>query len=98
REQPAVVADSREIRSGMAVLPEDRPPAIATLDRAIQVVPLVDPANGRIRALLLVEIRQRLAERDLAEQREGSVEDRAIGVAGYDEIPHVAHPHGLQAI
>ena len=36
----------RQILADMAVLPEDRSSAIAALDRAVDVVPLVDPAHA----------------------------------------------------
>ena len=68
REHAAVVAHAREIRAGATVLPEDRRPAVSALDRSVEVVPLVDPADRRRRRLLLVQVRDRFAARDLSQQ------------------------------
>ena len=62
----------------MLVVPEDRAAAVAALDRAVEIVPLVDPAGGDVGRLPLIEFGDRFAERDFAEQREGAVEDAAI--------------------
>ena len=44
-------------------LPEHRAPAVAALDRAVQVVPLIHPAHRRVGRLLLVELRDRFPGR-----------------------------------
>src|SRR6185437_5595280 len=53
-EQPAVVADPAEVVAHGPVLEEDGEAAVAALDAAVQVVPLIDPADrrgGRLAAL-----------------------------------------------
>ena len=45
-EQPRVFADGAQVVAHLAVLKEDRPAAVAALDGAVGVVPLIDPANG----------------------------------------------------
>ena len=55
RHQPGVVAHAAEVVQDVAVLPEDRPAGVAALDRAVEVVPVVDPADRRRRLVALVE-------------------------------------------
>jgi hypothetical protein len=43
-QQAGVVAGAREVVNHAAVLPENGPPPIPTLDGAVEVIPLVDPA------------------------------------------------------
>src|SRR5579871_1976146 len=62
----------------MAVFPKDRPAAIAALDGAIEVVPLIYPAHRGGGRLLVVEIVNGFSQRDSAEQGEGTIEDTAI--------------------
>ena len=78
---------SARVRSGadVVVLEEDRAAAVAALDRAIQVVPLVDPAQRRRRRFGPIQRRQVVAQRDLAQKREGAVECAARAVAGDDQ-------------
>src|SRR5690242_17892399 len=62
-----------------AVRPENGAAAVAALDRAIEIVPLVGPADGDARSLAAA---WRFAERELAEIREDAVERAAIAAAG----------------
>ena len=55
REQPSVVAHACEVVQDAAVLEEDRTPGVAALDRAVQVVPVIDPPDRRRRLAALVE-------------------------------------------
>jgi hypothetical protein len=48
-QQTAVFGDRREIVADIAAFKENGPARIAALDRAVGVVPLVDPANGKRR-------------------------------------------------
>ena len=82
----------------MPVVPEDRSATVPALDRAIEIVPLVDPSDRRRRRLLLVEARQRLSERHLSQQREGAVQDAAIGVRRHDEIRSGGRTNQLDVI
>ena len=77
-QQAAVLADAREILAGLQVVPEDGAAAVAALDGAIQIVPLVDPAHGGVGRLLLVELGDGFAESDLSQEGEGAVEHAAI--------------------
>ena len=60
-QQAAVVADAAQIVARVHVVPEDGASAVAALDGAIEVVPLVDPADRRVGRLLLVELGDRFA-------------------------------------
>src|SRR5207244_11796227 len=64
----AVVADAREIGAGAQVVPEDGSSAVAALDRAVEVVPVIHPADGHAGLFGFVQIRDGLAERDLSQQ------------------------------
>src|SRR5262249_2544093 len=66
------------------IFPKDRWSAVATLDRAIQVVPLVDPPDRHRRGLLIVQFIDSVAERNLAEQRKRAVEN-ALRIASDDQ-------------
>ena len=81
-EQPAVVVDEAEILADLAALPEDRPPAVAALDRAVDVVPVIQPADRRLRRAAVVDLRRHLAERQPAQIGKRAVEHAAVVVAG----------------
>ena len=66
REQPRVVANARKIVADVVVLPEDRAAAVAALDRAVEIVPLIDPAERGIRLLPFVQTLHALMQRELA--------------------------------
>src|SRR5262249_29058053 len=78
RQQSSILADTRKIGACAAVLPEDRPAAIPALDRAVEIVPLVDPAYACGWGLLLIEPRNRLTERHLVKDSENPVEHAAV--------------------
>ena len=73
RQQAGVLAGAGEVRAHPAVLPENGAAAIAALDGAIQVVPLVDPPYRSEGRLLLIEVAHRLAQGNLSQQRERPV-------------------------
>src|SRR5579871_1057539 len=81
-EHATVLAHAAHIGARIACIPENRSSAVTALDRAVEVVPLVHPADRRVRRLLLVERRQRFAERDFAHQCERSVQDAAFIASG----------------
>ncbi len=54
-EQAAVFGDTREVRARVAGFPEDGASAIAALDGAVEIVPLIDPADGRVGGLSFIE-------------------------------------------
>ena len=85
RHQARVVAHAREVGGDGVVLEEDRGAGVAALDGAVQVVPVIEHAHGRVGELLLVERGDRLAEVDLARQRERAVEHTAFVGAGDDQ-------------
>ena len=82
-ENAGIFAGASQIVAHLAVLEKNRGPAIAAFDAAVKVVPLVDPADGRVRLLLLVDSCDALAAGNLAEQRKRSVQHSAI-VGGCD--------------
>src|SRR6266851_42720 len=47
RQQPGVVADASQIAANLAAVKQNGTSRIAALNRAVEVVPLVDPADGR---------------------------------------------------
>src|SRR5262249_55760088 len=83
-EHPAILADAAHVCPGVLIFPEDRWSAVATLDRAIQVVPLVDPPDRHCRRLLIIQFIDSVAERNLAEQCKRAVEN-ALRIASDDQ-------------
>ena len=70
----------------MPILPEDRRTRVTPLDRAVEIVPVVQEANRRVWLVAHVERINRLVERDLAEQRERAVQHAAVVRAGDDDM------------
>ena len=68
------------------MLEEDGRSRVAAFNRPIEVVPLVHPPERRGGLLAIVEMGDRLAERDAPKQREGSVQDAAIARTRHDEL------------
>ena len=81
-EEPAILADTSQIRASLQVVPEDGAPAVPALDGSIEIVPLIDPAHRGVRRLLLIELADGLAEGDFSEECKGAVEHAAIVRAG----------------
>ena len=82
----------------MAVFPENGAAAIAALDSAIEIVPLVDPPYRSEGRLLLIEVPHRVAKSDLPQKRECAVQDTAIVGRGDNGVAGGAGPQGLQPI
>ena len=97
-QQAAVLADAGQIFAGLQVVPEDGAAAVAALDGAIQVVPLVDPAHGSVGRLLLVELGDGFAEGDFSQEGEGAVEHAAIVGGGDHGVRDAADGRGGQPV
>jgi hypothetical protein len=97
-QQAGVLAGAGEVRARVVVLPENGAAAIAALDRAIQIVPLVDPPYRSEGRLLLIEVAHRLAQSDLPQKRECAVQNPAIIGRGDDGVAGGAVPQGLEPI
>ena len=59
RHQPGVVAHAAEVLGDVAVLPEDRAAGVAALDRAVEVVPMVEEADRGVGLVADVEVGDR---------------------------------------
>src|SRR5262249_39763740 len=77
-------------------VPEDGPSAVAAFDGAVEVVPVVDPADRSVGRLLFVEAVDGVARGDFAKESEGSVEDAAIVAARDHEVSRVGGAKGLE--
>ncbi len=73
-EQAAVVVDAGEVGADVAVVEEDAAACVAAFDGAVEVVPLVDPADGRGGGFGSGFRRQGLFGGDELEKMEGAVE------------------------
>ena len=85
REQPGIFADAGEIGGDLSIIEKNRASGVTALDRAIEVVPLADPTDGRGRRLGIVERAHVLLLCDSREKRKCSVEHAAV--AGADDQP-----------
>src|SRR5580704_12123362 len=84
-EKASILPGSSEIFADFSVGKEDGGSAVATLNAAIKVVPLVNPANGSIGLLHFVELRKALAASDLTQEGKRTIEDAAIRRASDDK-------------
>ncbi len=84
-QQTSVVANPSQVRANFVVLEKNRAASVAAFNAAIQIVPLVGPANRRIGLLDFVDGCKIFAACDLAKQREHAVEDPAVATSGDDE-------------
>src|SRR5262249_31978874 len=64
-QQPCVLRGARQIIANSAAVKIDRRPCVPALDAAVQIVPLVHPANLRGRILLLIQRRNVFATSNL---------------------------------
>src|SRR5438128_881190 len=85
RKNARVSGDAGEIGADAAVFEKDGSACVAAFDAAIEIVPLVHPADGCIRPLRFVEAFKRFAERNFAEESEDAVEDATIVCSSNDE-------------
>ncbi len=83
-EQAAVVGDAGEVGADVAVVEEDGAAGVAALDGAVEVVPLVDPADGGGRRFDVGG--EGLLLGDLFEEVKDAVEFAAVIFAGDDPI------------
>ena len=85
RQQPRVIARPRQVRPDVPIIEKDGVSAVPALDRAIEVVPLIDPADGRGRLLAEIDVVERAMQADQTKQCEYAVQHGAIGAPGDDE-------------
>src|SRR5690349_15446905 len=85
-EQTSVRGRTRKVGAHVAVLEKNGAASVAAFDAAIEIVPLIGPANWRVRLLDFVEVRERFATRDFAKKGEHAVKHASISGAGHDEI------------
>jgi len=74
-----------EIGADAAVFKKDGTARVAAFDAAIEIVPLVHPADRGVGLLRFVEVCERFGSRDLAEQRKNAVKDASVIGGGDDE-------------
>ncbi len=74
------------IFAGLQLVPEDGASAVPALDGAVEVVPLVDPAHWGVGDLLVIELGDRFAAGDFAEEGECPVEHAAVVGGGDDGV------------
>ena len=65
-QQTSVLTGARQITADLSVAEENRRSAIAAFDATVEVVPLIHPADRRVRLLHFIDVSQTLAARDLA--------------------------------
>src|SRR5262245_48196470 len=80
-----VIGNAGEIGTDSTIFEKDGTACVATLDTAIEIVPLVHPSDSGIGLLRFVEVLQRLAARDFAEKRKSPIEDATIFLGSDDE-------------
>jgi hypothetical protein len=80
----------------MEAFPEDGTAAVAALDGAIEIVPLVDPADRGIGGLGFIEGGDGFAEGDLSQESEGAVEHAGSVSRGDDDVAVAVPVGGLQ--
>ena len=90
-QQPSVFSSASQIFADATVGEKYRRTAVATLDAAVKIVPLIDPADRRVGLLSFVEHRDVLGACDLAEQREDAVQNAAVRGAGDDDAVVPVH-------
>ena len=79
-QQPAVLGDPAQVRAHVAIVEENAAAGVAALDASVEVIPLIDPANGRRRRLRARS--DELLLRDLLERPENAVEFATVAPAG----------------
>jgi hypothetical protein len=94
----AILADAGHVGAGVSAIPENGPAAVTALDGAIEVIPLVDPADGRVGRLSVVQDEDGFAERDLAEEGEGAVEHAAVIGRGDHDVADAFDGYGLEQV
>ena len=94
----AVVIDAAQIFAGVHILPKDRGAAVAALDNASEVVPLIHPTDGDGRRLLLIQIDDGFTEGYFAQQREGAIEHAATISGGGDGVVKRADRNSLEPV
>jgi hypothetical protein len=94
REQARVVAHAREVVANVAAVEKDRAAAVAALDAAVEVVPLIHPANRSVRLALDIEVLDVLFEGDFAKQGKNAIQHAAVGGSRDDETTETANSRG----
>src|SRR5215469_3575211 len=80
-----ILRGARQIGTHVTIVEENRPPGVAALNRAIQIVPLVHPTHGRRWRVGLIQSRNAFPLRNLAEKCKCGIQNSSVGSAGdYD--------------
>ncbi len=66
-QQAGVIAGAGKIGAGAHVVPENGTSAVSALDGAVEIVPLIDPADGGVGSFALVEIVDRIRRAESCE-------------------------------
>src|SRR5690242_2479539 len=70
----------------MAVNPKNGSAAVAALDGAVEVVPVIQPPDGSVRRIVFVKVCDGPAESDFTEKSEDAIEDPARGSGDEDAM------------
>src|SRR5690242_7977365 len=76
--QARVLGSASEIGADRATFEKDRRPAVSPLDPAIEIVPLINPANGSARLVRFFEVFNVLGQCDLLQQGKAPIQRAAI--------------------
>src|SRR5579871_2945955 len=73
-----VRGNARKVRPDVTVLEKYGAAGVAAFDGAVEIIPLIDPSDGSVWLLCLVQVRDRFATGDFAEKRKRAVHDAPI--------------------
>ena len=89
-QQARVLAGAGEVAAHLIVVEEDGAAAVAALDGAVEVVPLIDPADGRGREFRCPGVAQSSAPRAMPERTWKVAVEQAAGIGAGDDPVLVA--------
>src|SRR5262249_432440 len=81
-QQTGILAHAGKIGATVALIEKNGSTSVSTFDLAVEVVPLVDPAERRVGLLQVVETGNVLAAGNSIEESEDTVENSAVGFRG----------------
>ncbi len=84
-QQSGVLAGAGQIAADVSIGEEDGRPAVAAFDVAVEVVPLIHPADRSEGLLHFVDVRETFRARDLAEQCKHAIENAAVRDGGNNQ-------------
>lgn len=85
-EDMSVIGRAGEIGADAAVLEKNGAASVAAFDAAVEVVPLIDPAERCIGLLEIIEAGYGFVLRNFAQENENAVENASVVGAGDDEV------------